>query len=285
MTQIESKPRSSAWRTIRASVGPMASGPPGQSKAVIWRPIFIASKGSDRAAPAEGQALSSRWSGVGKRGMIRTPSIQAVSAAARASMAAAASGPDILEQAGHDLAVRALAPAADDAAIEPDRRAGVAVAVEQGRAVRPEIPVARGPAHRRRVEGRQERDPRVRARPSPVSRSSAITRPVVPSLEVDLDRVERGEGPADGPERPAGPPAQVVGRAGTVGAQPALHQLGLGRGLRDSRRPGPPSSTQRCIGSQRYWLLTHVPRGRPRLIRPSIASRNRTRVETPTVPW
>ena len=30
MTQIESKPASSAVRTTRASVGPMASAPPGQ---------------------------------------------------------------------------------------------------------------------------------------------------------------------------------------------------------------------------------------------------------------
>ncbi len=41
MTQIESRPMSSAWRTIRASVGPMAAGPPGQSKSSICRPSFM----------------------------------------------------------------------------------------------------------------------------------------------------------------------------------------------------------------------------------------------------
>ena len=36
--------------------------------------------------------------------------------------------------------------------------------------------------------------------------------------------------------------------------------------------------------AQRYWLLIHDPRGRPRTIRPSAASPNRTRVDTPIVP-
>jgi len=40
MTQSESNPASSAERTIRASVGPIAVVPPGQSKRLIWRPIF-----------------------------------------------------------------------------------------------------------------------------------------------------------------------------------------------------------------------------------------------------
>src|SRR5664279_985119 len=42
MTQSESKPASSALRTIRASVGPMAGVPPGQLNLLIWRPIFMA---------------------------------------------------------------------------------------------------------------------------------------------------------------------------------------------------------------------------------------------------
>ena len=41
MTQIESKPASSASRTIRASVGPMASAPPGHVNEGICRPTFI----------------------------------------------------------------------------------------------------------------------------------------------------------------------------------------------------------------------------------------------------
>src|SRR5450759_2759695 len=43
ITQRESNPASSALRTIRASVGPMAGVPPGQLKRLIWRPIFMPS--------------------------------------------------------------------------------------------------------------------------------------------------------------------------------------------------------------------------------------------------
>lgn len=45
--------------------------------------------------------------------------------------------PNVLEQSERDLAVPALAPPADDAALPPDRRTCVAVRVEQGRAVGP----------------------------------------------------------------------------------------------------------------------------------------------------
>src|SRR5690349_10970995 len=40
MTQIESKPASSAARHTRARVGPIWASPPGQEKDEIWRPIF-----------------------------------------------------------------------------------------------------------------------------------------------------------------------------------------------------------------------------------------------------
>ena len=42
MTQIESKPASSASRTMRPRVGPMASVPPGQVNEEICRPVFMA---------------------------------------------------------------------------------------------------------------------------------------------------------------------------------------------------------------------------------------------------
>ena len=42
MTQIESKPASSASRTMRPRVGPMASGPPGHVNDGICRPSFTA---------------------------------------------------------------------------------------------------------------------------------------------------------------------------------------------------------------------------------------------------
>src|SRR4051794_36425954 len=41
ITQIESKPAASASRTVRARVGPMASGPSGQVNDEIWRPAFM----------------------------------------------------------------------------------------------------------------------------------------------------------------------------------------------------------------------------------------------------
>ena len=41
MTQIESKPASSAARVTRARVGPMASAPPGQVKLLICSPNFM----------------------------------------------------------------------------------------------------------------------------------------------------------------------------------------------------------------------------------------------------
>ena len=41
MTQMESKPTSSAVRTIWAKVGPIAWSPPGQEKESICSPIFI----------------------------------------------------------------------------------------------------------------------------------------------------------------------------------------------------------------------------------------------------
>ena len=42
ITQMESKPASSASRTIRARVGPMASGPPGHENDEICSPTFMA---------------------------------------------------------------------------------------------------------------------------------------------------------------------------------------------------------------------------------------------------
>src|SRR6188768_2632327 len=42
ITQMESMPAASASRTIRARVGPMASGPPGQVNEEICRPAFTA---------------------------------------------------------------------------------------------------------------------------------------------------------------------------------------------------------------------------------------------------
>ena len=40
MTQIESRPMSSAWRTMRARVGPISAVPPGHENDEIWMPSF-----------------------------------------------------------------------------------------------------------------------------------------------------------------------------------------------------------------------------------------------------
>ena len=69
--------------------------------------------------------------------------------------------------------------------------------------------------------------------------------------------------------------------------------------------PGPKRASQRCTsparasagassgmalpsqlaaGAQLYWLLTHVPRGRPRTIFPSSASTSSTRLDRPMSP-
>ena len=46
MTQMESKPTSSACWTTRARVGPITSAPPGQVNELICRPTFIAAEGA-----------------------------------------------------------------------------------------------------------------------------------------------------------------------------------------------------------------------------------------------
>ena len=91
MTQIESKPASSASRTIRASVGPIASGPPGQVNDGIWRPTFIGTGRSRRAmttsriVPSPSGGLAPRTSATGRPAVL--PS---ASSAAEASSSATA---------------------------------------------------------------------------------------------------------------------------------------------------------------------------------------------------
>ena len=63
MTQIESRPMSSAWRAIRPRVGPMASAPPGQLNEGIWSPSFTRAPpwaGFGRAPARGGAGRSSR---------------------------------------------------------------------------------------------------------------------------------------------------------------------------------------------------------------------------------
>ncbi len=162
--------------------------------------------------------------------MMRTPPSQASSRAASRSIAARPSTPDVLEQLQLDRPVPALAPAADDPALPPHRRPGVAARVEQLLLVAAEVPLAVGPAHRRRVERRQQRRPRL-------DRGDGIevVRQQVAGLPVELDRdgAERGQRAADEAERGAEPPLEVALGPRPERAQPAAP--------RACARPRPPS--------------------------------------------
>src|SRR4051812_29895396 len=69
---------------------------------------------------------------------------------------------DVVEDPDRDLAVFALGPAADNAAVTPESRPGVAHVVEQRRPVIAQVPSPLLPAHGCGVERRQERHPRLR---------------------------------------------------------------------------------------------------------------------------
>src|SRR4029079_15687106 len=56
ITQIESKPTSSAWRAIWDSVGAMAGVPPGHVNELICRPIFIVAERTSRSSAARRRA-------------------------------------------------------------------------------------------------------------------------------------------------------------------------------------------------------------------------------------
>ena len=125
-------------------------------------------------------ALSSRSSGVRKRGVTRFAPSHASSRAAWPETAAAPSAPMSSSSRQDDLPGRALRPAAHHAALPPDGRADVAGPVEQRRPVLAEEPVPRLPPHRRRVERGQQRRDGGRPRPGN-SRSSASATPGCPS--------------------------------------------------------------------------------------------------------
>ncbi len=127
-----------------------------------------------------GYALSSRSSGVRKRGVTRFAPSHASSRAAWPETAAAPSAPMSSSSRQDDLPGRALSPAADHAALPPDGRADVAGPVEQrgpvlrrGTSPAPATPSASGraPAAARRPAGSAAGN----------SRSSASATPGCPS--------------------------------------------------------------------------------------------------------
>src|SRR5688572_11047900 len=73
MTQIVSKPTSSAVCTTRARVGPIPAAPPGHVKLLIWRPNFTGPAGAsslDRDALPEGDVALDVHGRVGRVGVV-----------------------------------------------------------------------------------------------------------------------------------------------------------------------------------------------------------------------
>ena len=186
-----------------------------------------------------------------------------------------------LQQARADRAVGRLCPGADHAPVGPDRRPGIAVAIEQLLGVGAQVPLASLPPHRRGVERRQQRDPVAGRLPRPRGRRAAPT----PGSGSDASRTSTA---------PIADKVEVASRA----VQPVHHRTSVmvaGPKARSQRRSrlahasdggigSMPPSIHRSKGAHRYWPDVHDPSGRARTMRPSVASRNNTRVDRPTVP-
>ena len=109
---------------------------------VIAKEIFLPRRRAGRAHAAGvsrsvRQLPLERRQEAGREADVADPGAQALGLGVDRGAGVAA---DVLGQAERDLAVAALAPAADDASAPPDRRPGVAVRVEERRAVRAEVP-------------------------------------------------------------------------------------------------------------------------------------------------
>ena len=139
----------------------------------------------------------------------RTPSSQSVSrSASDLERRDGGLGGSFSSSADLDDAGVVLHPAADDPAVPPGRRAGVAVGVEQVRRVLAEVEAALLPAHHRRVEHRQQRRPRLDV----VLRVDVVRQhPAGPAtVERHLDGAERRR--ARPGRRPSSRPATTRGR-------------------------------------------------------------------------
>src|SRR5262249_56473260 len=108
--------------------------------------------------------------------------------------------------------------------------------VEEPLAVPPQVPVAGPPAHRGRIERREQRGPR-RGRGDRLEViGEGHTRPLVEGHLRDRDRRERG---ARLRGRPAAPPPQVVEQRGPEAREPPAGELGARRPPGDALRPDP----------------------------------------------
>ena len=146
------------------------------------------------------------------------------------------------------------------------------------------------PAHRRRVEARQQRHDRVDADRhggrldvvGEVTAGACGACRARRAVDRDLDRTDMRRGPpSDVRLGPLRPPRQVLA------SSPGRTCAATGGRPRRGRPPAgiiASSPVQSPIGVQRYWLDIHVPRGRVRTRSPSVDMRNSIRVDTPTVP-
>ncbi len=148
-------------------------------------------------------------------------------------------------------------------------RSNTAAATSGSRYQRPLLP-----AHRRRVEARQQRHPRLgRARRASRSSGSTTARAVV---QLDLDGPDVGERAGRRRGRPAGPPLQVGPGAGAERAQP--RRASPAAAVRLSSPASMPPGIQPSAAAQRYWPLIHVPVGRARTTSPAKPSTSSSRV-------
>ena len=159
-----------------------------------------------------------------------------------------------------------MAPAADDASVPPDRRAGVAVRVEQDPACSPRVPAALLPAHRRRVERRQQRRGRLRPR---VRLEVAVEDVANGAVEVDERMRDRSERRARLARRPAVHQRMSVSVAGPNAASQRRSSSACALAT-SSSSIGPPSQSS-VVTQRNCGLITSRAAGRGRAVPPSRA--------------
>src|SRR5262249_56274859 len=121
-------------------------------------------------------------------------------------------------------------------AVVPRRGPDGAGPVEQRGAVLAEVPVAPGPAHRRRVEGGKQGDPGRRR----ANRRDVIGQEVAQAVvEVDFDRVDVGQRPRRHRTRPPRPPPDARAGAPTAPPPPPAPQPGASLPARHTPDPAP----------------------------------------------
>ena len=185
-------------------------------------------------------------------------------------------GADVLEQPVDDLAVATLAPAADDAAVPPHGRAGVAVDVEETPGKPDEVPVA--PPSPSIVGSSLDRSAAHGSRGSTGSSSPASTRPV----PVEVDGLVRHRGEC-GAHLRASSPSTSGGLSPSRGRTRASHwrtSPARAVALVELLHDGPAS--QAAVGTPSGTpVALHPPRGRPRTSFASIESWGSTRADAP----